>query len=207
MPRRRASRIAASWPGTTRSAGSATPARRAAAGSATSARASSCLVVRGDDQPRAALGDAVDRLGHRGPRRPRRGDCEDGPAGRDGGDRAVHQVGAGVRLEEEARELADLQRDLERGAVVDAARDDRPAVEQVERLGRVARKLELSGRVAPGIASSSPSPAPVVAAKSSAIAPSELMYVLVAATACSSPASIGSTSIAGERRAASSGRW
>ena len=56
-------------------------------------------------------------------------DRDHGPPGRDRRDGAVHQVGGGVRLEEETRELTDLQRDLERGAVVDAARDDRAALD------------------------------------------------------------------------------
>ena len=46
----------------------------------------------------------------------------------------MHQVGCRVRLEEQARELADLERDLEARAVVDPARDDRSAFEPAERV-------------------------------------------------------------------------
>ena len=71
-----------------------------------------------------SLDQAVDRRLHALERGPRRCDRDHRPAGTDRRDRAVHQVGGGIRLEEQPGELADLQRDLERGAVVDPAGDD-----------------------------------------------------------------------------------
>ena len=100
-------------PGTSR-IGAVPPARTSSRSAITSRRAPRSA------RPRIAVYHAVERGA-------RRGDRDHRPAGRDRGDRAVHQVGGRVGLEQEARELADLERDLERGAVVDAARDDRAA--------------------------------------------------------------------------------
>src|SRR6266536_2652323 len=55
---------------------------------------------------------------------PRRREQDHGPLGPERRDRPVEEVGRGERLERRARQLPDLQRDLERRPVVDAARDD-----------------------------------------------------------------------------------
>jgi hypothetical protein len=58
----------------------------------------------------------------------------------------MHQVGWRVRLGDQARELADLERDLEARPVVDAARDDRQAdgvAVLLERRGLGERQLDL----------------------------------------------------------------
>ena len=99
-----------------------------------------------------------DRGLHALERRARGRDRDHRPAGADRRDGAVHQVGGRPRLEEQAGELADLQRDLERRAVVDPARDDRPAVDAGELVepGRVLERQRRAGRRSGrGISSSS----------------------------------------------------
>src|SRR5581483_364277 len=82
------------------------------------------LDVRHRDDAGAALAQRHQQILHRGPRGPRRRDDDDRPPRADRCDRAVHQVGRRVRLDDEPRALADLQRDLERRAVVHPAADD-----------------------------------------------------------------------------------
>ena len=146
-PRSCASRSAASWPGTTATSG------LSHSGHACDERQRD-LAVR--EHPGSTSETTISRAPrratscdgglHRLERRPGRSEREHRPAGADRRHRAVHQVGRGVRLEQQPGQLADLQRDLVRGAVVDPARDDGAAVDGAERVERrdvVPRALDL----------------------------------------------------------------
>ena len=193
-------------PGRPRRAGSATPGTPATSGSATSpcasSRASSETTT--SRAPRRATPSIASRITSSAG--PRRRDRDHRPAAPDRRDRPVHQIGCGVRLEQQARQLADLQRDLERRAVVDAARDDRAAVDRPSDRARSRRpasaRAALRAARACARARRAPRASRVAVAKSSAIAPSELTYVFVAATASSSPASSAQHRVGGpaERR-------
>ena len=84
-------------------------------------------VVADRDQLGAALADLLDRAAHALERPAARGDHDRGPPGLQRRYRSVQKVGRRKRLKGGARQLSDLQRDLEGCPVVDAASDDAAA--------------------------------------------------------------------------------
>ena len=145
--------------------------------------------------------------------RPGPGDREDRHAGLDQRQRAVLEVGRGIRVGEDAGELLELERPFARGGVLVAAGDD----ERPRRGGLVGGDpldlgLELEGSARwrlgdrrdggldrPGRSDS--------AADSDAIASSSAVYVLVAAIARSGPATEGDRSGPRPPRAPNPARW
>ncbi len=128
-PRSCASRSAASWPGTTATSGLSHSGHTGDERQRDLAVCEHTGHIGDDDHPRAAARDVCDGNLHRLESRPGRGEREHRPAGPDRRHRPVHQVGRGVRLEQQPGQLANLQRDLERGAVVDPAGDHGAAVD------------------------------------------------------------------------------